>query len=83
MEIKMQANINKVQVGNQTIDLFDLPEAAQQELLTFYNFLIFKYQVRNDRAAQDKKTVLKGIFQEAKGRLPAGYAFDRAEIHER
>jgi hypothetical protein len=81
--MKMQANINKVQVGTQTIDLFDLPEAAQQELLTFYNFLIFKYQVRKERADQDRKVVLKDIFQEAKGKLPAGYAFDRAEIHER
>ena len=79
----MQANTNKVQVGNQIIDLLDLPEAAQQELLTFYNFLIFKYQLRKERASQDKKTVLKGIFQEAKGTFPAGYAFDRVEIHER
>ncbi|CAK8720842.1 MAG: hypothetical protein CDV28_10781 [Candidatus Electronema aureum] len=79
----MQANINKVQIGHQTIDLLDLPEVAQQELLTFYNFLIFKYQVRKERADQDRKTVLKGIFQEAKGKLPAGYVFDRAEIHER
>ncbi len=79
----MQANRSKVQVGNQTIDLLELPEEAQQELLTFYNFLIFKYHAQKERSAQDKKTALKGIFQEAKWQLPAGYVFDRTEIHER
>jgi hypothetical protein len=83
MRGEMQANRNKVQIGNQTIDLLELPEAAQQELLTFYNFLVFKYHAQTERPAQDKKAVLRGIFQEAKGRLPAGYLFDRAEIHER
>ena len=83
MKIKMQANIKKVQIGNQAIDLFDLPEAAQQELLVFYNFLIFKYQVRKHRDAQDRKSILKGIFQEAIGTLPTGYAFNREDVHER
>jgi len=50
----MQANRNKVQIWNQTIDLLELPEAAQQELLTFYNFLIFKYHAQKERPAHDK-----------------------------
>lgn len=75
----MQVNSNKVQIGNQVLDLMSLPDAAQEELLTFYNFLVFKYHV----AVQEKQAVLREIFQDAKGKLPAGYRFDRTEIHER
>ena len=79
----MQTTASKVQIGNQTIDLFDLPEAAQQELLTFFNFLMFKYQLQRKRAAQERENILKDVFQDAKGKLPAGYTFDRDELHER
>ncbi|MCI5120335.1 MAG: DUF2281 domain-containing protein [Candidatus Electrothrix sp. AUS4] len=79
----MQTSRNSIQIGHHFINFSSLPEAAQQELLTFYEFLLFKYQGRKKASAQEKKAILKEIFQEAKGKLPAGYSFDREEIHER
>lgn len=79
----MQTSRNSIQVGHQFIHLASLPKAAQQELLTFYEFLLFKYQGRKKGTAQEKKAILKEIFQEAEGKLPVDYSFNRAEIHER
>lgn len=79
----MQTNRDSLQIGHHFINLAYLPEAAQQELLTFYEFLLFKYQGRKKGSAQEKKVILKEIFQEAEGKLPVDYSFNREEIHER
>lgn len=71
-----------VHVGNQTLDLFRLPETARQELFTFYEFLIFKYQAQTDIDQSKKQRILSGIFKEAEGVLPDQYTFDREELHE-
>ena len=72
-----------VQVRNDVIDLVKLPAIAQQELLTFYEFLLFKYQGDELRSQCEKQALLKAIFQEANGRLPVNYRLNREEIHER
>ena len=68
---------------NYVIDLTKLPAIAQQELVTFYEFLLFKYQEDELRSQLEKRTILNAIFQEAKGKLPANYSLNRDEIHER
>lgn len=70
-------------IGNHVLDLLKLPEAARQELLTFYEFLIFKYQAQADTGRSTKQRILSGIFKEAEGVLPDQYTFDREELHER
>jgi hypothetical protein len=72
-----------VQVRNHVIDLVKLPVMAQQELMTFYEFLLFKYQGDELRSQREKRTILNAIFQEANGKLPANYSLNRDEIHER
>ena len=79
----MQINRNSLQIAHNFINLSSLPEAAQQELLAFYEFLLFKYHGRKKGSAQEKKVILKEIFQEAEGKLPVDYSFNREEIHER
>ena len=77
---------SSVHVGNHAhaLDLLKLPEAARQELFTFYEFLIFKYQAQADTGPSKKQRIfLSGIFKEAEGVLPDQYTFDREEIHER
>ena len=72
-----------IHIGEHSLDLVKLPEAAQQELVTFYEFLLFKYQGRTDMEQSEKQRVLTHIFQEANGILPDDYSFDREALHER
>ncbi|MCI5139104.1 MAG: DUF2281 domain-containing protein [Candidatus Electrothrix sp. AR1] len=67
-------------IGNHMLDLLKLPEAARQELLTFYEFLIFKYQAQADTGRSKKQRILSGIFKEARGVLPEQYTFDREKL---
>ena len=68
---------------NQEIDIDKLPEAAQRELLTFYEFLIFKYFGQQETFQNNKQQILTTIFQEATGKLPAHYTFKREELNAR
>ena len=68
---------------NQEIDIVKLPEAAQRELVTFYEFLVFKYFGQQETSRNNKQQILTAIFQEANGKLPAHYTFNREELHER
>ncbi len=70
-------------IGNHLLDISNLPEAAQHEMATFYEFLIFKYQTQEILAKSEKRGILSTIFQEADGKLPLNYAFNREELHER
>ena len=72
-----------IHIGGHLLDIMQLPEAAQQELVTFYEFLIFKYQGQEQPVQSDKQRILSQIFQEARGTLPANYTFNREELHER
>ena len=72
-----------VHIGNHLLDIVKLPEAAQQELVTFYEFLVFKYQGHETLARSEKQRILSALFQEADGKLPRNYTFDREELHER
>lgn len=60
-----------------------LPDAAKNELISFYQFLIAKYQLNPDFQINEKHAVLSGIFKEANGILPSNYNFNREELHER
>ena len=78
------AKLQPLPVNVQTIDLFALPEVAQQELLTFYEFLLFKYESRLVNGKnRERKQRLTRLFQEIQGTLPADYTFDRDQLHER
>ncbi len=68
---------------NQNIDVGKLPEAAQRELATFYEFLVFKYLGKYEQSRKQKQQILTKIFQEADGKLPEHYRFNREELHER
>ena len=72
-----------IHLGSHVLDLVKLPEAAQQELVTFYEFLVFKYQGQADTARPNKQRILSQIFREAEGTLPEPYTFDREALHER
>ncbi len=79
----MLKNPQTLHIGEHLLDIVKLPEAAQQELVTFYEFLIFKYQGQERPAQSEKQRILSQIFQEARGTLPAHYTFNREELHER
>lgn len=85
VEKRKKATIQQsgIHVGNHALDLLKLPEAARQELFTFYEFLIFKYQTQADTGRSKKQHILSDIFKEAKGVLPEQYTFNREELHER
>ena len=51
--------------------------------MTFYEFLLFKYQGDEMSLQHEKQTILNAIFQEADGKLPENYSLNRDEIHER
>jgi len=71
-----------ITIGSHVIDPLSLPEKAQQELVAFYEFLLFKYQ-KKIHSRSEKQMILKSIFQEANGKLPENYTFNREELHER
>ena len=71
-----------ITIGSHVIDPLSLPEKAQQELVAFYEFLLFKYQ-KKIHSQSEKQMILKSIFQEANGKLPENYTFNREELHER
>ncbi len=78
------AELQPLPMNVRSIDLFALPEVAQQELLTFYEFLLFKYEnsFANGKN-REKKQRLTRLFQEIQGALPIDYTFERDELHER
>ena len=79
----MQKDPQVIHIGNHLLDIVTLPEAAQQELVTFYEFLVFKYQGQETPERSEKRRILSAIFQEADGTLPVNYALTREELHER
>lgn len=72
-----------IHIGNHLLDIVKLPKAAQEELVTFYEFLVFKYQGQERLARSEKQRILSAIFQEADGTLPPNYTFNREALHER
>ena len=71
-----------VHIGNHVLDIIKLPKVAQQELVMFYQYLLFKYQKQTVTTHPDKQHVLSQIFQEANGILPKSYIFNREALHE-
>ena len=77
-------NTHAINIGNHVLDLVKLPRVAQEELVTFYEYLVFKYQGdTTTHLTNERETILKTIFQEANGKLPINYTFHRDELHER
>lgn len=72
-----------IQIKDHRLDFLNLPEAAQEELIQFYDFLVYKYQQQIRKEPTNKQQILSAIFEEAKGTLPRPYVFDRDSIHER
>jgi len=58
------------------LNIANLP--AQQELATFCEYLRFKYQ----KNQTEKQQILTALFQDADGKLPANYNFNREELYE-
>ena len=82
----MIQHVHNIRIKDQVLDLVKLPEAAQDELLAFYEFLMYKYHQQTTRGFSDKQRkqqVLSAIFDEADGTLPTPYTFDREALHER
>ena len=79
----MRQQAHSIHLGDHVLDVVNLPETAQQELLSFYEFLVFKYQAQAETARLNKQRILSQIFQEANGILPDQYTFDREALHER
>jgi hypothetical protein len=68
---------------NPKINFLALPDIAKNELIEFYEFLVFKYRQKPKSQLDEKRVILSTIFQEADGKLPSEYKFNREEIHER
>lgn len=79
----MMQQTQNIHIHDHVLDLVKLPEAAQEELLVFYEFLMYKYQQQTNTKAVNKQRVLSSIFDEAHGTLPIPYIFDREALHER
>jgi len=61
------------------IDL--LPKYLQQELMDYYNYLLFKHRQKNEKKSQ-RKDFLSSI-KKYKYSLPDNYQFDRDIANER
>jgi len=79
----MQKLFEELKMIDPHVDVSTLPEAAQRELVTFYEFLVFKYRGQPKHLQSDKQRILRAIFTEADGKLPPNYTFNREEVHER
>lgn len=71
--------------ADKAIQLDRLPGAARNELYDFYEFLVQKYagSQKRQRAGKDAKAAFFDSVKKHTLTLPAGYSFDRDEIHER
>jgi len=78
----MIKNTHAMHNGHHFLNIANLPDVAQQELVTFYEFLIYKYKRQEIPAQSEKQRILSTIFQEADGKLPLNYTFNREEVHE-
>lgn len=65
-------------VNQHFLNIANLPKEAQQELISFCEYLRFKYQTPQD----EKQQVLTKLFQEADGKLPTNYHFNREDLYE-
>jgi len=72
-----------------SIQIDNLPEAAQRELLDFYEYLVDKYQEpvperkkKSGRLAADKARFFEHVHS-LSFRLPKEYHFNRDALHER
>ena len=79
----MMQHTQHIRIKDHLLDLVQLPEAAQEELVEFYEFLVYKYQRHTTKNTVSKQQVLSAIFDEANGILPTPYVFDREALHER
>ena len=79
----MMQHTQHIRIKDHLLDLVQLPEAAQEELVEFYEFLVYKYQQQTTKNSVSKQRVLSAIFDEANGTLPTPYVFDREALHER
>lgn len=77
----METFSNYLKTVDNSIDVVKLPETAQRELVTFYDFLVFKYLGQPDTGRNQKRQILSSIFQDAHGTLPLNYTFNRDELH--
>ncbi len=68
---------------DQEIEIVQLPEAARRELVIFYEFLVFKYLGQQESFQKNKEQILTTIFQEADGKLPENYTFNRDDLYAR
>ncbi|MGD9732827.1 MAG: hypothetical protein AB7U45_11655 [Desulfamplus sp.] len=77
----------KIDMNSYLLEIANLPDEAHQELISFYEFLLFKYKSHKKEDYEfiksDKHRILSKIFQEASGNLPLNYTFNRDELHER
>lgn len=64
-------------------DFTQLPEMAQQELMMFHEFLVFKYRKYKGTCQRDQQHILRSLFDDTHGKLPVNYIFNREELHER
>ena len=55
-----------IRIHDHVLDLVKLPEAAQEELVAFYEFLVYKYQRQVTKDTSEKQRVLSAMFDEAK-----------------
>lgn len=74
---------NIVMVAGQPLDIDSLPLQGQKELVSFFDFLKFKFKKNEPKVQEEDVPSLDELFKTVKGRLPVDYKFDREEANAR
>lgn len=76
-------DINVIENNSQFI-LSQLPEQAKDEMNTFLQYLVYKYNISiENKQKQPKENSLIDKFSAFRTGLPLGYKFNREEANER
>jgi uncharacterized UBP type Zn finger protein len=61
----------------------DLPKQAEQEIMEFLQFILFKYKKKKETLSTNSNKEFLNFVQNNKFQLPADYKFNREEANER
>jgi len=60
-----------------------LPKQAEQEIMEFLQFILFKYKKKKETLSTNSNKEFLNFVQNNKFQLPADYKFNREEANER